>query len=114
MATDIVDTAGTPDNVRVLGKPKTLTKKPMEEAEQARRERWARGFFELEAPISDLLRAADLALYLYQEECPKPTSPISDDGATVVLVLEMLADRAKALKSSYHQHFNGSQDDASA
>lgn len=105
---------GTTDNVRVLGKPKTQTQKSHGEGRDARRERWADGFFELEAPICDMVRAADLALYVYQDECPKPTSPISEDGATVVLVLEMLADKAKALKAQYRQHFHGNQDDESA
>jgi hypothetical protein len=67
MTTKNMDAAA--GNVLTLAKPDV--QKPIAmNARRVRRERLADGFFKLENDICDLQRAADLALRVYQDECP--------------------------------------------
>ena len=58
-------------------------------------------FHGLEGEVSDLVRLADLALFLCHEELVQGQK-ITEDGCTLVYVAEQLAERAKALKKNYY------------
>jgi hypothetical protein len=63
-------------------------------------------FQDMESDIHDLVRVADLTQFVYESE-QIHKEKISDDGATLLLVIEDLNARVHALKTKYLAAYGG-------
>lgn len=104
------ETLGASDdsNIVPLEAPKVAPVPAQRKTHDEQRQRWAKGFFELEEHICDLVRIADLAQFVFNEEVMSGNR-ISDDGSTLALVLDDLVERVKGLRQIYYDFYRGSE-----
>ena len=63
-------------------------------------------FRDQEGEINDLVRLADLALYLCRDEVLENVK-VSEYGSTTVMVVETLRDRLADFRKAYYENYEG-------